>query len=100
MRRLTTADNLLIATLWLKILEGAGLKCQLRNRFIGAAAGDVPVDQVSPEIWVEEADFSEARTLLAELRNPPPLAPWHCPQCGEVLEAQFYACWHCGTRRT
>jgi hypothetical protein len=24
---------------------------------------------------------------------------WKC-QCGEILEGQFSACWHCGAERT
>jgi hypothetical protein len=25
--------------------------------------------------------------------------PWQCPDCGEALEGQFSACWHCGALR-
>ncbi|WP_422393282.1 DUF7577 domain-containing protein [Mycetohabitans endofungorum] len=24
---------------------------------------------------------------------------WHCPRCGERLEAQFTLCWQCDTPR-
>ncbi|MCS0464278.1 DUF2007 domain-containing protein, partial [Burkholderia mallei] len=26
-------------------------------------------------------------------------APWRCARCGETLDAQFTACWHCGASR-
>jgi hypothetical protein len=98
MRRLVSADNLLIATLWARVLEDAGVRCEIRNRFIGAALGELPADCVSPEIWIlNERDLNAATLLLDELRTPRGLAAWRCPRCAEELEGQFYQCWNCAT---
>jgi predicted RNA-binding Zn-ribbon protein involved in translation (DUF1610 family) len=100
-RRLTNADNLFIATLWLNILSDAGISCELRNRFIGAASGEIPPDQVSPQLWViDDQDYPAALALLKELRRSPNLPSWKCPNCGQVLEGQFYQCWNCQTERS
>jgi hypothetical protein len=100
MTRLTRANNLLIATLWQAQLESAGIRCEIRNRFIGAAVGDLPPDQVSPEIWVvDDTDVPRARELMRELLNPPKRPPWNCFNCGEINEAQFAQCWKCESTR-
>jgi hypothetical protein len=100
MTRLIQVNNLLLATLWHAQLESAGIACEIRNRFIGGAVGDLPPDMVSPEIWVvDDADLNRARTLLRELRNPPKRAPWNCFQCGELNEDQFAQCWKCQSSR-
>jgi len=100
MKALVTADNLLTATLWLNVLESAGVRCTLRNRFIGGAVGDLPADQVAPQLWlVDEADEERARALLEELRHPQNLPSWFCPGCGETIEGQFFQCWSCQASR-
>jgi hypothetical protein len=96
MPRLVRTDNLLIATLWTRMLEEAGVRCEIRNRFIGSALGELPADQIAPEIWVlHERDLVPAQSLLSELRSPSGLAPWRCPGCSEILEGQFFQCWNC-----
>ena len=96
MKLLTRADNLLIATLWQRMLEAAGIDCELRNRYIGAAVGELPADQVAPQLWVrDERDLSRARQLLDEFRAPRASPSWCCFCCGTLIEGQFYQCWNC-----
>ncbi len=96
MKRLIQADNLLIATLWQSQLAAAGIACELRNRFLGGAVGELPADQVLPELWVRHlADFEQARALLDELRHPKRSPSWLCGACGEQSEGQFSQCWQC-----
>jgi len=100
MKALVTADNLLTATLWQRVLESAGIRCELRNRFLGGAVGDLPADQVAPQLWLVDAgDEDQARALLAELGEANTLPPWNCPHCGERIEGQFFQCWACETNR-
>jgi hypothetical protein len=97
---IATLDNLMIATLWQNILKGAGIACEIRNHYAAGGVGDLPTNEVSPQIWLsDERDVERARALLAELRSPSPAPPWFCPGCGERLDAQFFACWSCGTTR-
>jgi rubrerythrin len=100
MKLLTRADNLMIATLWQQMLETAGIRCEVRNRYIGAAVGELPADQVAPQIWLRDDDDEERATaLLAELRQPGRLASWSCFKCGEIVEGQFFQCWNCEAPR-
>ncbi len=98
MKRLAGADNLLIATLWQRMLESAGIRCEVRNRYLGGAVGELPTDQAAPQIWLaDERDEPRARVLLDEWQRPAPLPGWNCPRCGERMEGQFFQCWNCGT---
>ena len=96
MKLLARVDNLLIATLWQRMLDAAGIRCEVRNRYIGAAVGDLPADQVAPQIWIADARDHEAATaLLDEWRRPSTAKPWTCARCGEHIEGQFFQCWRC-----
>lgn len=97
---LTRADNLLLATLWQRMLEDAGIACEIRNRYIGAAVGELPADQVAPQLWLrDDRDFARATTLLREFRSPPALPSWCCFGCGTLVEGQFSQCWNCEAPR-
>ncbi|WP_042299909.1 putative signal transducing protein [Paraburkholderia kururiensis] len=102
MLKLTSAPNLLTAQHWLNVLETAGIACELHNRYLSGAMGEIPAEQCAPELWlVDERDEAVARRLLTTAVSGPPAdaAPWRCRQCGETLEAQFTVCWQCGTAR-
>ncbi len=101
MKYLATADNLLIATLWRDVLQSAGIRCEIRNRFIGGAVGELPADQVSPQLWLlDERDRRAAEQLMRDLRHPARLPRWVCPCCQERIEGQFSQCWKCQAERT
>jgi hypothetical protein len=100
LKRLARADNLLIATLWQKQLALAGFRCEIRNRFLSGAVGELPADQVGPELWLlRDAEFAAARALLRELQEPSNMPLWNCRGCGEESEGQFGECWNCQTTR-
>ena len=82
MKRLTTAPNLALATLWADLLTHAGVPTNVQRQYASSIAGEVPPDQTLPELWVMDAtQFEYARTLLHELRNPPH-RHWACRACG------------------
>jgi hypothetical protein len=100
MTLLVRADNLMIATLWQHMLNDAGIRCEVRNRYIGAAVGELPADQVAPQIWLlDDRDEARARALLDELQRPTSRPEWCCFACGELVEAQFAQCWNCQSMR-
>lgn len=100
MKLLTRADNLLIATLWQQMLQAADIRCEVRNRYIGAAVGELPTDQVAPQLWLlDDRDEPHARSLLAEFQRPSASPAWCCFACGELVEGQFFQCWNCETPR-
>lgn len=98
MRRLTTAPNIAIATLWADMLTNGGIKSTVQRYFASSIAGEIPPDQALPEIWIEDAaQYDAARRLLDELRHPP-RRHWVCPNCREVIDGPFEQCWNCGTQ--
>ena len=97
-----TSANPALAGLVLSVLESAGIPCLLRNQYQTGAMGELPVNECWPQVWVvDEADLQRAARLIRETlpRDGADGAPWACPGCGEVLEAQFAQCWQCGARR-
>jgi hypothetical protein len=98
MRRLTTAPNLAMASLWSDMLTQAGMESTVLRAYASSIAGEIPPDQALPEIWIlEDARLDEARRLLEALRRPP-VRRWTC-RCGEVIDGPFDQCWSCGTMR-
>ena len=96
MKRLTTAPNLALATLWADLLSHAGVPTTVQRQYASSIAGEVPPDQTLPEIWVQdETQLERARQLLHELRHPRPRR-WTCPACNELVEGPFEQCWNCG----
>ncbi|HUP09146.1 MAG TPA: DUF2007 domain-containing protein [Caldimonas sp.] len=96
MRRLTTAPNLALATLWADLLCGAGVPTTVQRAYASSIAGEVPPDQTLPELWVQDdAQWQHARTLLHELRHPRP-RHWVCRSCHETIDGPFEQCWNCG----
>ena len=95
-KRLITAPNLALATLWADLLSGAGVQTTVQRQYASSIAGEVPPDQTLPELWVEDDDQLEhARSLLHQLRNPP-VRHWVCPGCQERIDGPFEQCWNCG----
>jgi len=102
MMKLMRAPNLLIGQHWVNVLATAGIACELHNRYLNGALGEIPAEQCAPELWlVDERDAGIARKLIeAAARGPASDAPvWRCAECGETLEPQFTVCWQCGTAR-
>jgi uncharacterized protein YlaI len=97
MRRLVSAPNLALATLWADMLSHAGIEANVQRAFASSIAGELPPDQTLPEVWVmDDAQLDAARVLLVQLRHPP-YRHWTCPGCGERIDGPFEQCWNCGT---
>lgn len=84
------------------ILEPLGIHCEIRNEGGVSLAGEVPLTQVYPELWVlGNWNRWQAEQLikryLAGLGNAPTAPAWTCPRCKEEVEGQFSECWNCGT---
>ncbi len=96
MKRLTTAPNLAIATLWRDLLDQAGFEATVQRAYASSIAGELPPDQSLPEIWIQDdGDLERARTTLDALRHPVH-RQWLCHACGERVEGPFEECWNCG----
>jgi Putative prokaryotic signal transducing protein len=104
MKRVFSGINLADTTHLQNLLEQSGIGTFIKNTYLGAAAGDLPVFDVSPEIWVfRDADAAHAEAVIRDALRPQLAAttqPWRCPTCDETNEHQFAACWRCGASDT
>ena len=99
MKRLVSAPNLALATLWADQLNAAGIDASVQRRWAGSISGEIPPDQALPEVWILDDDrYDDALRLLHELRNPP-WRHWVCRNCLEQVDGPFEQCWNCGTQR-
>ena len=89
MKRLATAPNIAIATLWADMLSGSGVATSVQRYYAGSIAGEIPPDQALPELWIDDAaQFEHARRLLHELRHPRHRR-WRCAGCSGAHKRLF-----------
>jgi hypothetical protein len=101
MKRVFTAHDTIAAGFLKSILEERGIACILRNDYLGGGAGELPLNECWPEIWVVDPREEQlARKIIAEHRTPVIGEQWCCPNCKELLEAQFTSCWQCGSSKS
>ena len=101
MRRVESAPNLVIATLWADALSAAGIEARVFSRYLSSIAGEIPPSEAEPTVWVlDNRDLERARQLLGELQRPVRGPWWRCEACGERHGPQFAQCWNCGAART
>lgn len=83
------------------LLEAAGVRCLIKNELLSRLAGEIPFTECAPQLWLlDERDLDRAMRVVSDFgRGAAAGPPWRCPSCGETLESQFSACWHCGTER-
>ena len=100
MKRVFSGINLADTTHLKNLLEQAGIGSFVKNTYLGAAVGDLPVFDVSPELWVfEDSDATRAEAVIRDALRPQLVIgaePWRCARCDEINEHQFAACWRCG----
>lgn len=102
MRKVYTSHDIAIVGHVRQVLENQGIHCIVRNDFLLGGAGELPVNETWPEIWVvDDRDSDRARALVdAVVATGNDFGPpWRCPSCGERLEGQFTECWRCGASR-
>ena len=99
MRKLTSADSIITINHYRNILASEGIPCFIRNEYLGAIIGEMPFQEVWPELWVKnDLDYDRALQLIngSAIDDESPKAPWTCRHCGTENEGQFAACWSCG----
>lgn len=83
------------------LLDQDGIRCFIKHEQLSGGLGDLPFLDCQPELWVyKDAEASRAEALIKDaLREGPGESgsPWTCASCGESNDAQFAACWRCGT---
>jgi rubrerythrin len=86
------------------VLEGEGIRTEIRNEAGSGAAGELPFTQVYPELWIlDNKDEARAKEMIREFRataDDSPTGPdWTCPVCHEAVDGVFSECWNCSAPR-
>ena len=98
MKKVTSADSLITINHYKNILISEGIPAFLRNEHLGSIIGEMPFQEVWPELWVEnDLDYDRAKQLIdaSTIIDESPTTHWRCSNCGEENEGQFAACWAC-----
>lgn len=98
MRKLTSADSLITISHYRNILASEGIPSFIRNEYLAGIVGEMPFQEVWPELWVKnDLDYDRALQLITGAHTEEsPTRPWSCKHCGTENEGQFAACWSCG----
>lgn len=98
MKKVTSADSLVTVSHYKNLLEAEGIEAFIKNEHLGSILGEMPFQEVWPELWVrKDIDFDRAKQLIDEgILDESPQEPWTCQSCGNENEGQFSACWSCG----
>lgn len=96
--RVFAHTNALLVSHMHNLLRAAGIPAELRNMTLGGAAGELPLGECEPEVWVAPHNAERAQALIRRSQEgeAAPSPDWDCPRCGERLEGAFDACWRCG----
>jgi len=100
MKKLTTSESLVTINHFKNVLDSEGIANVIKNAILGGIAGEMPLDQVWPELWVvNDFDYDRAKQLIdSAISDESPQEPWTCRKCGETNEGQFAACWNCSSK--
>ena len=99
MKKVTSADSLVTINHYKNLLASEGIRAFIRNEHLGGILGEMPFQEVWPELWVEnDLDYDRALQLIDSdgLLHESPAEGWHCRNCNADNEGQFAACWQCG----
>ncbi|EGQ7957519.1 DUF2007 domain-containing protein [Vibrio vulnificus] len=97
--KIFTANTPIEAHIVCQLLMNEAVQCEVRGEGLFGLRGELPAtEDTNPYIWLlepEKVDFAKA-ILDSYSEQQVAHQNWQCPQCGEEIEGQFGACWHCG----
>lgn len=94
MKLVFSHQNLLIVANIANLLEAQGITCEIKNRYVSGALGELPVFDSFPQVWVCDELAEKANAAIENLNNEQ-TSDWTCSCCGEENGAAFAACWNC-----
>ena len=96
-----TRDNVLEVGAMRSFLQSHGVSSVIRNEFSNSVMGEVPFTDAWPQLWVEEHQVEQAKSLIAKFDEPSELeGEWECDSCHETSPSTFDLCWSCGSVRS
>jgi len=99
MKRIYTADSVAMAWHIRNVLEQHGIYAEVKNERLGSIAGETPITESMPEVWVKPLYAKRAEQILKELSDDVSIdgEDWSCSSCGEENAPSFDVCWNCQT---
>ena len=99
MKRVYIADNAASAWNIKNLLQQCNIDSEVKNDQLYSVAGEVPVTECMPEVWVDTAVYERARELVLESESREDIVEpdWICKKCRETNTGQFAICWSCQT---
>ncbi len=65
MKKVTSADSVVMINHYKNILTAEGIPCQIRNEHLNQIYGEMPFTEVWPELWVlKDIDYDRAKQLI------------------------------------
>jgi len=100
MKKVYSAENLVMAGHVQSLLDQTGIDCEIQNQNLAGALGELPPFECWPEVWIyDDDDYNRALAVIEQaLSGADQGTPWQCA-CGERIEGQFSQCWNCGAER-
>lgn len=96
MIRLCQSESAFTIQQYYDALQSQGIACLIRNQFISGAAGDLPIQDTQPELWLmNKDDLVIAKKVLEEITASGEDGEWVCSSCHEPQEPAFNLCWQC-----
>lgn len=98
MKRVYATDSVPMAWHMANVLEQHGIHALVKNEQLYSVAGEVPINECMPEVWVKNnLDSVRAQQIIQELESPQIIqeASWRCNGCGEENAGSFDLCWNC-----
>lgn len=98
MKKVTSSESLITISHFKNVLESEGIEAFIRNEHLGSIVGEMPFQEVWPQLWVRnDLDYDRAVQLIDRaVTDESPAASWKCANCDAENEGQFAACWSCG----
>ncbi len=98
MIRIYLAENIIEANFIKDILESHMIVAKILNQNAIGAVGEIPVNQVYPEVWIHDESRREmARDLIKDLNKTETSIDIFCSRCSEKNPGNFEICWNCGS---
>ena len=97
MQRVFTAGTLVEAHLVKTLLETNSISSNVFNENAQGAAGELPLTEVWPEVWIDDDRFTEsAQSIVREYEETSSIETnLNCQACGEQNPKNFEICWSC-----
>jgi len=99
LKRVHTADNVAEAWHIRNVLVHNDIEAVVKNDRLYSVAGEIPITECLPEVWVSQMCFSQAEQVIRDLEtaNDDAGADWICRNCKESNGGNFSLCWNCQT---